>query len=169
LAQAGRYEEWREVASTIEDYRGWAKALKDLASALAQAGGYEEAQEVASAIEDDDRYQRAEALRELASALTQAGRYEEAREVASTIEDDSKRAGALRDLASALAQAGRFNYALAVLDLRKLDEFLQALAKWAPSFERVEPGLSVVVLWEATGIVGWVRSDWRTIHELLNS
>jgi hypothetical protein len=45
---------------------------------------------------------------------------------------------------------------------------MQSLAEWAPFFEQVKPGLSLGVLHEATGIAGWVRSDWRKIHELLN-
>jgi hypothetical protein len=86
--------------------------------------------------------------------MARAGRYEEAQEVAHSIRNDKLRAEALRDLAAALTQAGRLNYALAVLGLGELDEFLQALAGWAPSFERVTLGLSIAVLREATGIAG---------------
>ncbi len=49
----------------------------------------------------------------------------------------------------------------------------EALSKlaviWVPSFEQVTPGLSIAVLREAIRVAGWVRSDWREIHELLNS
>jgi tetratricopeptide (TPR) repeat protein len=174
LAQVKRYEEAKEVACSIPDERARWYALRNLAAALTQAKRYDEAQEVARNIEED-RW-RSYALRVLAAALTEAGEdcrgkelFDEVREAAHNIADYEDRLDALSSLASALAQARHFNYGLAVFGLRKLDTFLQALAQWAPSFEQVKQGLSVDVLREATGIAGWVRSDWRKIHGLLNS
>lgn len=161
-------DEAREVASSIA-YDGLrSEALRDLSRALAQAGRYEEAREVASSIED--YWWRREALSSLATALAQAKRYEGARKVASSIEGYWWRTEVLRDFAAALVQAGRFSYALAVLlGLRELNEFVRALAVWAPSFEQVKRGLSVDVLREVVRIAGWVRPDWREIHELLSA
>jgi hypothetical protein len=82
---------------------------------------------------------------------------------------DWQRARALGKLAAVLARVRRFNHALTLLGLLdKLGEVLQALAKWAASFEQLKQGLSVAVLREATGNAGWVRLDWREIHELLD-
>jgi hypothetical protein len=80
---------------------------------------------------------------------------------------------ALSSIASALAQVGYFNDALAVLGLREYDEyqfdkFVRTLARWAPFFGQVKQGLSADVLREATAVAGWVRLDWRKIHELLS-
>ncbi len=109
------------------------------------------------------------ALRELAIALARAGRYEEAREAAGAIAGDRQRSVALRELADALARAGRFSYAFAVFGLYELDTFLAVLANWVSAFEKVVPGSAIGIVREATGIAGWVRSDWREIHELLSS
>ena len=155
-------------------HRNQARALRDLAFALTQVGCYREAREVAGTIEHEG--ERAKALSSLATALAQVrdesranAMFGEAQEAARTIEDDGERPEAPSSMVSALGQAGRFDHALTLLGVRTLDEFLQALAEWAPSFEQVKPGVSVDVLRAATSIAGWVRAGWGKIHERLNS
>jgi len=128
---------------------------------------YEEAREVAHSIRYD--WVRWEALRDLAAAMPQAGHHQEAREVARSVRHDEHRAEALKALSAAMARAGSLNYALSLLGLRTLDEFLQILAEWATVFEQIKPRLSIAVLSDATAVAGWVRSDWREIHELLST
>jgi len=94
---------------------------------------------------------------------------EAAEAVARSIPNDWQRAEALRELADALAQVGRFDEALLILSLHSLDESLQVVANWAPSFEEIAPGSSLAVLRQATRVAGWVRPDWRRISELLSS
>jgi hypothetical protein len=182
LRERGRAEidllnEAEEVAGAIPYKEPRAEALRELAAALAQAGErrasevFAQAEETARAI-TDDRW-RANALRKLAAALAQAGEsrasevFAQVEETARAITDDGQRAEALRELAVALAHAGHFDQALTTLGSRSLTECLQALASWAPAVERRKPGLSVAVLREATGVAGWVSSNWRKIHERL--
>jgi tetratricopeptide (TPR) repeat protein len=180
LAQAGDeraakavFEEAHEAVSAIESDEIRMRAARELAVALTKAGRYEDAREAASAIEWDEA--RTEALRDLAIALARVGDesaakavFDEAREAARAIADDQYRSEALREMGIALAKAGHLVYALAtVLDVGKLDEFLQALATYATSLEQVETGLSIDTIREATGIAGWVRQDWHETHELL--
>jgi tetratricopeptide (TPR) repeat protein len=158
------------------DY-AYADALCSLAAPLAQAGVacvgsiLDEAWTVACAIQDG--YARALALCALAAARAQAGKestsriFDEARAVACAIQDDFSRPDTLRALAAALAQAGRFDEAFKALGQPEADEFLKTIAQWSPAFEKVKPGLSVTILREGVRIVGWVRPDWRKIHELL--
>jgi hypothetical protein len=55
-----------------------------------------------------------------------------------------------------------------LLGLRELDELLQILTQWMSYFEQVRLGLSTDVLAAATGVAGWLRSDWREVHRLLS-
>jgi len=171
-AQAGHFAQAEETARSIPYYLR-IEPLRELAAALAQAGEsrasevFAQAEETARAITDD--WKLARALSKLAAAQAQAGRFAQAEETARAIKIDWDRAEALRELAAALAHVGRFDQALTTLGSRSLTELLQALASWAPAFERQEPVLSVAVLREATGIAGWVSSDWRKIHELLSA
>jgi hypothetical protein len=57
--------------------------------------------------------------------------------------------------------------ALGALGPCELDGFLQHVARWAPAFEEIRPGLSISVINAAMGIIGWVRPDWRRMHESL--
>jgi hypothetical protein len=66
-----------------------------------------------------------------------------------------------------MAQAGEIEQALDALGPRELSDFVQTLASWASYFEKVEPGLSVAVLREATRIISWVQASWRPIYEIL--
>ena len=161
LAQAGRFGEAREVADSIKHWRR-AVALSVVAADLARAGRYEEAQAVAGTIEDD-RW-RSKALSSMGAVLARAGEDHRADEMF----EEARKAASTRSVADALAQAERFSYAFAILGLSDLDDFLQVLAEWGPSFEKVASGLAIGTLREATGIAGWVRSDWREIHALLS-
>jgi hypothetical protein len=173
MAQAGHFAQAEETARSITGRRQRAKVLRDLAAAMARAGEsrasevFAQAEETARSIRRDE--QRDEALRDLAAALAQAGHFTKAEEMARSITDYGERTKALSKLAAALAQAGRFDQALTTLSSRSLDEFMNDLASWAPAFEQRKSGLSVAVLREATGVAGWVSSDWRKIHELLSA
>ncbi|MCZ7572053.1 MAG: hypothetical protein M5U01_26175 [Ardenticatenaceae bacterium] len=170
---SGVFEAAEAVARSLPDDQQRAWALRELARALAQGGRFGQAEAVARSIPDEQG--RAAALRELAGALARVGDdrasgvFEAAEAVARSIQNDWGRASALRELADALAQAGRFDEALLTLSPRSLDESLQAMANWAPSFEEIAPGSSLAVLREATRVAGWVRPDWRRVSELLSS
>ncbi len=69
-------------------------------------------------------------------------------------------------LAFAMAAVDKFSEALPMIDFW-LDEFLSSLAEWYDSLEKKHLGLTTSILRETTRIVGWVRSDWREIHNEL--
>ncbi|MBI5961044.1 MAG: hypothetical protein HY866_20060, partial [Chloroflexi bacterium] len=150
-----------------------ASALSALAAALAQAGRFAEGLEVARGIESEGI--RASALSDLATALASegdeqaAGLFAEGLEVARGIQDARSRASALCTLAAALAQASRIAAAFTALGKRGPNEFIQIVAEWNESFDKLHPALSAQILREVLRIVGWVRPDWRPIHALLIS
>jgi len=125
---------------------------------------FAEDENLASGLQDEN--QRALVLRQLVNAFIQVEQFPKAAKTAYAIQDSSSRAFALASLANALAQAGQFGTALKTIGHKRLDEFLQVLAEWIPLFEKVEAGLAIKVLREATEVIGWVRPDWRKINEL---
>ena len=164
-------DEVYEVAQAIAGNRQQTEALSHLAAALVQAGRateatalFTQAQQVAQAIADDG--ERAEALSHLAAALAQAGHFTQAQQVAQALENNWRRADVLRQLVAALAQAGRFPQALTTLGLQDGSQFLAVLAKWVPAFERIETGLSMIVLREALAIWVWAEPEWREVYQV---
>jgi hypothetical protein len=83
------------------------------------------------------------------------------------IEKPWKRHSANRNIASAFAWMGHFVEAIMGLGKVSLDDFLSELVDWTDALEKKQTGLAISILCEATCIVGWVRPDWRDIHELL--
>ncbi|MGX1887885.1 hypothetical protein [Streptomyces sp. NPDC055287] len=47
------------------------------------------------------------------------------------------------------------------------DELIRDIADRSVAFEAVEPNLAAKALKEAMRISGWVRADWRHVHDLL--
>jgi hypothetical protein len=82
---------------------------------------------------------------------------------------DERRAEAFRAVAAGLAEMGHFNSAFESVGPRKLAEFLQILAEWAPCFERLKEEFSITILSEATGVAKWFQPRWCEIHRLLAS
>ncbi len=155
----------------------WKRPVANLAEALVREGRFDKAEELTHIIRPYEF--RVRVLIDLAEILVQAGRIDEARimldeakEIIPRIQSSGEQWRALNNLVLALVRAGHpiaavIEAAFSLLDPRNLDEFLHALAAYAFLFEHQEPELSVDVLREATSIAGWVRSDWRKIHERL--
>ncbi|MCZ7567021.1 MAG: hypothetical protein M5U01_00275 [Ardenticatenaceae bacterium] len=117
LLKAGRYDEVKNVVSSMQIEAERATVLHDLAKALVQAGRYGEAEDVANGIPSDRV--RARALGDLAAALartgdSQAGRVFAEAEAAARSEYSSPRAPTLQHVAMALVQAQRYAAAEAV-------------------------------------------------------
>jgi hypothetical protein len=148
-------------------------ALEKLGLAFAQVGKYEESRETAALIQDPSS--QSDALREMATALASSGDvrakevFAEAAALANRITTDSIRAERLEKLATAQCEAGFFSDALTTLGQRKLDDFLLVLAGWSPVLERREHGSTLKALYEAAGVAGWLRSDWRNLEPLLTN
>ena len=170
LARADQFALAETILQTIQGDGRRAEALTDLAIILAKTDEakaqkfFAEAENLASGLQDEN--QRALVLRQLVNAFIQVEQFPKAAKTAYAIQDSSSRAFALASLANALAQAGQFGTALKTIGHKRLDEFLQVLAEWIPLFEKVEAGLAIKVLREATEVIGWVRPDWRKINEL---
>jgi hypothetical protein len=111
---------------------------------------------------------RTEALRALGAALIAAERPEDAERVASALREPDLQAATRRDGALQLVQKRCFARALAALGLQDLDQWIQALATWAPAIEEIELGLYRTVLVNVVRIVAWVRSDWAEIKSVIN-
>jgi hypothetical protein len=108
-----------------------------------------------------------EALGVVALALAQAGHSALALEAAKGIDDTEQRAEILRAIASSLAQAGQFWEAFFVLRPIDLYNYLEAIAQWLPLLEKLETGLSAVVVSEVVRIIGWVWPQWHKIYDLM--
>jgi hypothetical protein len=53
------------------------------------------------------------------------------------------------------------------MKLQKLDSFVSLLTDCATAFEKVECGLSIVILREVVRIVGWISPHWQQIYQIL--
>ena len=181
LAHAQRFEHAASVISHIPDPYEWSRAACALAESLLQRdpaddeqaeAWFDEVRRLAAHLREN-AWGEGRLLRVLAETLGRVGRVEATQEVIALAEpsvDAEQQVEGMRDnLADSLARSKRFGEALTTLSPRTPDEFLQTLIKWSPSFEQVEPGLSPNVLREAIGVVGWLRPEWREIHELLSS
>ncbi|MBX3083173.1 MAG: hypothetical protein KF716_16190 [Anaerolineae bacterium] len=170
LAQAGRLDEALSIARAIEDASSRVAALGSVATALAQAGRFDEALSIARAIHDASAC--AIALGAIAATLTQAGHdatatFDEALSTTRAIEAASSRANALSAIAAALAQTGKFTMAFGEVGLRKLAQYMNILGEWHDGVEKIERGLTIKVLREATRIVAWEKPQWKDIHAIL--
>ncbi|MCZ7567017.1 MAG: hypothetical protein M5U01_00255 [Ardenticatenaceae bacterium] len=177
FAEAGRDRDAIATARAIPLDSGGAWALLSVAEVLgpAHAGRLRtvlaEAVEAARTLRDDS--DRISTLRNLAIALARIGDaradalLDGIRAVGVAIEHVGWWMDAQIDLAEAFARAGLLREALIRVETSDLDKLLAILAEWAPQFEELEAGLSLAVLHEASGVAGWVRPDWRKIHELL--
>jgi tetratricopeptide (TPR) repeat protein len=179
LAQAGYCQKAETISHDIQDTRLLTSALRSLAIALAHIGDtrteivFDEA--LASARSIPYITFKISALHELAVALLQVGdtrgksTLDEALAVVHNIWDENSRTIELRVLATTLVKLKRYSEAFAVLQTLELDELVEVLAKWSLIFEEVALGLAEKVLCETIRIIGWIRPDWREIHELLTA
>jgi hypothetical protein len=176
FARSGRFDKAMEIVPLIRASMEWASAMGEIAVALIQIqpDRQDEADTLFNAVWGlvenlQDEWERGRVLLVLAEALAKVERLEEAEKAVLLIQNPIQRSGSLADLAAAYARAHRFSDALTALGTRELEYFLQSLAEWAEAFEQVEPGMSVAVLREASEVAGWVRPEWRQIHELLRT
>jgi hypothetical protein len=172
------YREAEKAADAIpyrgqQHFRPWEPALHELACSLAWAGRHGEALRLARVLQVD--VWRADVLCRVAEEMVRRNApgadalFEEAEQTASATQDFKERRAALLDVAAAYARAGRFGRALAVAGLLPLHDFLAALVGWAPSFDRVCPGLAVEVLQQVTEVAGWTSPKWQRVHVLLTA
>lgn len=173
LCSAGDLCQARELILQITSPQWKAKALVRLAAAMARAGSaaqsevvYMEACETAMSI-DAAGSNRSDTLSELAAALTEAGYLERARQVAKSVEIPWSAKKALRRVARGFALSGCFEQAVQTLTMGDVNEYLLALAEWAPYIENIESGLIVEVLQQTTRIAGWTRPRWAIAHSIL--
>jgi tetratricopeptide (TPR) repeat protein len=192
LAEAERYDLALEVARDIESDPCRLDALTHVAAALAEAGErdraeglVDEAVKATRAMEGYYNWQQAKGSTSLMRALAERERYDVALKVAGDIKLDQDRAEALfreavrivrtrpkGKVLTFLRDVGRVSDALALLalaDFQDINEFLQDLRMWLRTFERLQSGLSVIVLREFTEVAGWSNPHWRRVHELIQT
>jgi hypothetical protein len=143
-----------------------------LASALSLSGRFAEASNVAYAI--DDEAWRASALRELAATLAEKNKleaadpvFEEAERQLKTVQHHLSWQSGARDLVIALANAGRYLKVLDFLKSADLDSFLEMVLSIIPGLERLNPGITLNLVREVSGVAGWTRPPWRRVHKVL--
>jgi hypothetical protein len=199
LARSGRHREARELAERIEETGPRVNALAEVARALSGAGADAAAEMIfAEAASTPSDSAHPAVSTELIGALVDTGRYQEAGRLcvdesskkalgaallkrgAAVVEANDRRtvddmlaalAVIRRDAAVAdvLVRAGLLTEALDVLEQVSPDDFLAVVARWAATFEGIQPGLGERVLLTVSSILGWIRADWRRLHGLLGS
>jgi hypothetical protein len=171
----------KHAASSFGEELDWVESLCTLAAALVQVRDdharaiYNEAVAIVEAATrtTQNRLWKIKMLCTVAAALVQVGDdrwraiFNEAEAIARMLHDNREQVEARGELATVLAHAGRFGDALLTLGQCPLHGFLRTLAAWASAFETSTPGLSIAVLRAATNVAGWVRFDWRKVHQLL--
>jgi hypothetical protein len=155
LAQAGSYEEAREVALAIEADWIQEEALLTLTEALAKVERYEEAREVTLAIKHKE--QQANALARVADALAEARRFSEALTLLAV-----SQLGMFHG-PPAVGQLGMFSIPRAVDQL----SMFYVPGEWALYLEQIKPGLSFTVFCGIATILGWESSEWEETAQKL--
>ena len=67
------------------------------------------------------------------------------------------------------ASMGDFDQASRQILTESVDLFAGTVAKWAPDYEKIEPGLSRRVLVEITRVAAWLRDDWKQVHDIISA
>jgi hypothetical protein len=148
-------------------------ALQELVLALSQCGRFKEAEEVTQTIENEAC--RTAALRTLAVALAACGQkgadsvFDEAERQLRCIQVSWIWHPAACQHVIALAGAGRYTKALCFLQSFQLDEFLNFVIEIIPNLEKSNPGISVELLREISGVAGWMRPRWRPLNDLIRT
>jgi len=141
--------------------------LKELAISNAQLGRFSTSRRFIGTI---DRWTtRDQALKVLTRELTQSGQFADAKELIHTIEDSQEQRRELGSLAISLMRQQRFAEALKELETQTPDDFVHILASCASILDQLEAGLSLASLNHIVCILGWVRSDWRKVGNILIS
>jgi tetratricopeptide (TPR) repeat protein len=167
LAERDRLDEALKVTGDIKLDQEQAETLAHVAQTLAERDRLDEALKVARDIKLDQ--EQAEALAHVAHTLADAG--EQGR--AQALFGEAVRIARTRPRGKVLTflrDVGRISDALALLalaDFHDINEFLQNLVMWVPTFEQLQSGLSVIALREFTEVAGWSNSHWRRVHELI--
>ena len=111
------------------------------------------------------RFEREDALGALAHGLNALGRLEEAREVIDSITRPEIREACLVQLARVLTEAGRTGEALRLLPVQSVDRYVRTIADLSALLDRSATGQGIAALREVTRIAGWIRDDWKAMHE----
>ena len=166
------------------DNRGYVFRLLSLgkwAEALAGSAAQADIQQVISAHSRDSRGHtsisdevdegifRQQVLHRLAVALAGEGRCDVALSAVNAIWRAEDRIPAISETALAMARSGHFDQALTTLYAPGIEEYLQTLCQWSPTFASQMPGVAVEVLREACSVLNWVRPDFRRLVDLLGN
>src|SRR5262249_50230861 len=106
-------------------------------------------------------------LTRLADPLADIQRFDDLRNLIPLTKEARLRHGLQARLAVGLARAQRFAEAFASIRETDIEHAMIFLADSGVAFDQIEPGLSLRVLVEATGVAGWVRAVWGKIHGIL--
>jgi tetratricopeptide (TPR) repeat protein len=160
-------EEVRELAQTAELPDRKASVLDELVRGLARIGELVEAEHTAETISVYDF--RADAFREIADAVhaTNPDRAESllrrALTEARAIPRAEQRKRVMTTLIDTLARTQGIRRGLETLEVDSLDEFVAALVRWAPWFEKLDREFPLNALRAAITIASWIRLDWRNV------
>ncbi len=107
-------------------------------------------------------------LKRSAIDFAQQGLFDEAQELINKIQSADLRFDTTQQISKLLATSGKLAKALAVLEVRSVDDLLNTLGSWAMIFEREERGLSLKIMREAIRIIAWIRDDWSEVHRIIS-
>ncbi|UFP96441.1 hypothetical protein [Gloeobacter morelensis] len=196
FVEAQELEQAIEVIGCIHEQEERSKDLADIGLAIARAGAREQAINLISSIKDkevssqalndftllDEQVQGKALRKELlpervqeAFKFIKSGQLTDAKKCYSAqAMSDPYYSGSrlLSDLCVENAKFGRIEKSIEILSwpCQSIGGYVQGLAKLAPHFEQIEPGLALVVFKEAVRIAPWVNSSSREVWtECLNA
>jgi hypothetical protein len=108
-----------------------------------------------------------EMLPQLARLLAEAQRFDDLRSLIPLARDKNLLYNLQTILATGLVKTDQISEAFNTLKNLDSEHIMIFLADSGPVFDRLEPGLSLRVLQDASNVTGWVRPDWLDIHKLL--
>ena len=116
---------------------------------------------------------RADAFHQMAEAVREANPcradelVQKALGEARAIPDERERQRLIRALVDTVARTQGIQRGLEVLEGDSFNEFIGALARWAPWFEKLNPEFPLNALRSTIHIAGWIRPDWQKVGDCL--
>lgn len=157
---SGIFAEVEEMTFALESHLGnRGNIFSKLAICLAEAGYFERAQKVVLAMRPNDGL--LPVVAKAAYAINEIG--------VSVVDKTQWPWWQARfKVAREYVKARHFIEAFALLEIHSIDEFIPILIEWTPLIEQMGEKLIVATLLQVVEVAGWVRTDWKQVHQEIN-
>jgi hypothetical protein len=155
----------QQMALAIPPGRTHDMIFLELIKALVKVQRTQLAETMLSKLQDDR--ERQSAIQEIVRGWIEMHQLADAVRVARLDTNAYSRRPVLRDVAIEFAHAGQVVEGIKLLEEDTIDSYLESLSMVIAAWTAGSQKDRLQAIYSATRIAGWVRTDWREIHELL--